>query len=167
METHMDYAGSTLFIGAGATLATDLWAIARGRLFGAPLPNWALVGRWFGHMARGRFRHERIATAEHVRGERVIGWTAHYLIGIAFAGGLLASCGIAWARQPTPAPALLLGLATVAAPLLLMQPGMGAGIAARRTPQPNSARLQSLVTHVVFGLGLYASGLVLKLLSGD
>jgi hypothetical protein len=163
----MDYAGSALFIGAGATLTTDLWAIARGRLFGVPAPDWGLVGRWLGHMARGRFRHERIATAEPVRGERVIGWTAHYLIGIAFAGGLLAICGLAWARQPTLAPALAFGIATVAAPFLLMQPGMGAGIAASRTPRPNSARLQSLVTHAVFGLGLYAAGLVLKLLLGE
>ena len=167
METHLDYAASTLLIGAGATLVTDLWAIVRGRLLGVPAPHWGLVGRWFGHMARGRFRHERIATAERVRGERAIGWTAHYLIGIAFAGVLLAICGVAWARQPTLAPALALGLATVAAPFLLMQPAMGAGIAASRTPRPNSARLQSLVTHAVFGLGLYAAGLVLKLLSGD
>jgi hypothetical protein len=163
----MDYAGSSLFIGAGATLTTDLWAIARGRLFGIPAPDWGLVGRWLGHMARGRFRHERIATAEPVRGERVIGWTAHYLIGITFAGGLLAICGLAWARQPTLAPALAFGIATVAAPFLLMQPGMGAGIAASRTPRPNSARLQSLLTHAVFGLGLYAAGLVLKLLLGE
>ena len=163
----MDYASSTLFIGAGATLATDLWAIARRRLFGVPAPDWGLVGRWFGHMARGRFRHERIASAEPVRGERVIGWTAHYLIGIAFAGALLAICGLAWTRQPTLAPALMLGIATVTAPFLLMQPGMGAGIAASRTPRPNSARLQSLLTHAVFGLGVYAAGLVLKLLSGE
>jgi len=163
----MDYAGSTLFIGAGATLAADLWAIGRRRLFGVPAPDWGLVGRWFGHMARGRFRHERIAAAEPVGGECVIGWAAHYLIGIAYAGVLLAICGLAWARQPTLAPALALGIATVAAPFLLMQPGMGAGIAASRTPRPNSARLHSVVTHAVFGLGLYAAGLVLKLLSGE
>jgi hypothetical protein len=167
MEIPMDYAGSALFIGAGATLATDLWAIARVRLFGVPAPDWGLVGRWFGHMARGRFRHERIAAAEPMRGERLIGWTAHYLIGIAYAGALLAICGLAWARQPTLAPALALSMAAVAAPFLLMQPGMGAGIAASRTPRPNAARLQSLLTHAVFGLGLYAAGLVLKLLSGE
>jgi hypothetical protein len=163
----MDYAGSTILIGVGATLATDLWTLARARLFGVPAPDWSLVGRWFGHMARGQFRHARIATAEPVRGERVIGWTAHYLTGIVFAGVLLAICGPAWARQPTLAPALAFGMATVAAPFLLMQPGMGAGIAARRAPRPNSARLQSLVTHTAFGLGLYAAGLALKLLTGE
>ena len=163
----MDYACSTLFIGAGATLATDLWAIARRRLLGVPGPDYGLVGRWFAHMARGRFRHERIAAAPPVRGELLIGWTAHYLIGVAFAGVLLAVCGLAWVRQPTPAPALAMGIATVSAPFLLMQPGMGAGIAASRAPRPNAARLQSLITHTIFGLGLYAAGLVFNYLAGE
>lgn len=163
----MDYAGTALFIGTGATLAMDLWTVARRRLFGTPLANYGLVGRWFAHMALGRFRHERIAAAPPVLGEQVIGWTAHYLIGIALAGLLLAICGLAWARQPTLGPALAFGIATVAAPFLLMQPGMGAGIAASRTPRPNAARVQSLVTHAVFGIGLYAAGLVLNFLSGE
>jgi hypothetical protein len=163
----MDCAGSTLFIGAGATLATDLWTMARRKLLGVPAPDYGLVGRWFAHMARGRFRHERIAAAAPVRGERLIGWTAHYLIGVVFAGVLLAACGPAWVRQPTLAPALALGIVTVVAPLLLMQPGMGAGIAASRTARPGTARLQSLVTHAIFGLGLYAAGLVLNFLSGE
>jgi hypothetical protein len=55
---------------------------------------------------------------------------------------------------------LLVGIGTVAAPFLLMQPGMGAGMAASRTPAPNAARLQSLLTHAVFGLGLYLGGWV-------
>ena len=41
-----------------------------------------------------------------------------------------------------------------------MQPGMGAGIAASKTPKPNAARLRSAMTHTVFGLGLYASALL-------
>ena len=163
----MDYPTSTLFIGAGATLAMDLWALARRRLFGTPLANYGLVGRWFAHMARGRFHHERIAAAPPVLGEQAIGWTAHYLIGIALAGLLLAICGLAWMRQPTLGPALAFGIATVAAPYLLMQPGMGAGIAASRTPRPNAARVQSLVTHAVFGVGLYAAAVVLNFLSGE
>jgi hypothetical protein len=43
----------------------------------------------------------------------------------------------------------------VAAPFLLMQPALGAGIAAAKTPNPTAARLRSLMTHAVFGLGLY------------
>jgi hypothetical protein len=154
----MDDLISTLFIGAGATAVTDLWAIARRRLLGVPQPDYGLVGRWLAHMAlSGRFRHERISAAPAVRGERLTGWAAHYLIGVAFAALLTGFWGAAWIHQPTIGPALLVGVGTVAAPFLLMQPGMGTGIAARRTPRPAAARLQSLVTHAVFGLGLYAA----------
>jgi protein-S-isoprenylcysteine O-methyltransferase Ste14 len=109
-------------------------------------------------MPRGRFRHESIAAAEPVQGERVIGWTAHYLIGIAFAAILPGVWGLEWIRHPTLVPALIVGIGTVAAPMLVMQPGMGAGIGASRTPRPAAARLQSLATHTIFGLGLYAAG---------
>jgi nitrous oxidase accessory protein NosD len=40
-----------------------------------------------------------------------------------------------------------------------MQPGMGAGIAASRTPKPAVARINSLLTHATFGLGLYLAAL--------
>jgi polyferredoxin len=147
-----------LLTGVGATAVTDLWAIARRHLLGIPPPNYGLVGRWLAHMARGRFRHDSIAAASPVHREKLIGWTAHYLIGISFAAILLGIWGLAWIRSPTIVPALAVGIGTVAAPFLLMQPGMGAGIAASRTPRPAAARIQSLVTHATFGIGLYASG---------
>jgi len=163
-ESSMDIASATLLTGAGATAATDLWALARRRLLGVPQPDYGLVGGWFGNMPCGRFRHDSIKAASPVRAERWIGWSSHYLIGIAFAAILPAVWGADWLRQPTLGPALAVGLATVAAPFLLMQPGMGAGFAASRTPRPAAARLQSLVTHTVFGLGLYAGALITNLL---
>lgn len=149
---------STLITGIGATLIMDLWGLARQPLLGIPAPDYDLVGRWLGHMRLGRFRHDAIAKTTPVAGERVIGWSAHYLIGIAFAAALFAIWGHEWLEHPTPGPALITGLVTVAAPFLLMQPGMGAGIAASRTPNPGKARVQSLITHAVFGLGLYGAG---------
>ncbi len=159
-----EYLVRALLIGAGATAVMDLWVIVRTRWLGVPALDYAMVGRWLGHLARGRFRHERIAAAPPVRGERAIGWIAHYAIGIAFAGVLLATWGVDWARAPTLGPALIVGIGSVAAPFLIMQPGMGAGIAARRTPRPAVARVQTLVTHTVFGLGLYAAGVASSLL---
>lgn len=153
----------TISIGIGATAVTDLWAIVRKPLFGVPPPNFGLVGRWIAHMTHGRFYHESIAAASAVRGEHIIGWTAHYVIGVAFASLLIAISGLDWVRHPTIGPALAVGLGTVVAPFLLMQPGMGAGIAASRTPHPASARLQSVITHLIFGLGLYATGWVVHL----
>lgn len=147
-----------LLVGAGATAVMDLWVLVRKRWLGVPSLDYGLVGRWIGWMARGRFRHAPIAASAPVSGERVIGWAAHYLIGVAFAAMLLAVWGVDWIRHPTIAPALIVGIGSVAAPFLVMQPGMGAGIAASRTPQPGLARRRSLLTHGVFGLGLYAAG---------
>ena len=160
----MDYLLSALIIGVGATAATDIWAVIRRQLLGIATPNYGLVGRWLAWMPRGRFRHESIAAAPPMPHERLIGWTAHYLIGIMFAGVLLGVFGITWIEAPTIIPALLVGVGTVTAPFLLMQPGMGAGIAASRTPHPAAARMQSLIMHGIFGVGLYGAGWIAKLL---
>ena len=157
----MNYVIATLFIGIGATAVMDLWGVIRKPLLGLAPPNYALVGRWIGHMTHGQFRHEAIAKSAPAHGEHALGWAVHYLTGIAFAAVLIGICGLEWVRQPTPGPALVVGIGTVAAPFLLMQPGMGAGIAASRTPRPGSARLQSVITHAVFGSGLYVAGQVL------
>ena len=154
----MNYLVSTVICGVGATAVMDLWGVARKSLFGIAVPDYGLVGRWFAHMTHGQFHHPAIASSPAVDGERLIGWTVHYLIGIAFAAVLAGIWGPAWFEQPTIGPALMVGAGTVAAPFLLMQPGMGAGIAASRTPRPGFARFQSVITHAVFGLGLYISG---------
>lgn len=154
----MDFLISALVIGSGATALMDLWTIIRRRAFNIAPPNYGLVGRWLAHMPRGRFRHASIAAAPVATGERLIGWTAHYLIGITFAAMLLSLCGLAWMQRPSIGPALAVGIGTVLMPFFLMQPGMGAGIAGSRTPRPAAARLQSLLTHAIFGLGLYVTG---------
>jgi hypothetical protein len=152
-------------IGLGATAFMDITALVRKSLAGTPLPDYALVGRWLAHMPRGRFRHSSIAAAAPIPGERLTGWTVHYLTGIAFAALLLVFFGPDWVHHPVPGPALAVGIVSVAAPFLLMQPGMGAGLASRRSPSPNAARLRSLVTHTIFGLGLYAAGWITHLLA--
>ena len=146
-----------ILVGVGATLVMDAWGLARKPLFGMPSPDYGLVGRWVGYMGRGRFRHESIAAAEPLRHEVLIGWTAHYLTGIVFAAMLVAGAGTAWIDAPTLGPAVLVGLGTTTLPLLVMQPATGLGIAASRAPRPGVARLQTLVTHIVFGVGLYAA----------
>lgn len=157
---------TTVLVGVGATAVTDLWTLARRALWGVPLPDYGRVGRWLGHMPRGRFRHDAIAAAPRINGERRIGWVAHYLTGVCFAALMPALFGAAWLREPTLGPAMAVGIGTVTAPFLLMQPGMGAGIAARLTPRPTTARLHSLVLHAVFGLGLYASAWATAFIAG-
>jgi hypothetical protein len=157
MNETLAYATHSVLIGAGATATMDLWGLFAARFLGFQPPNYAMVGRWIGHMPHGRFKHDRIAEAAPIPNERIIGWTAHYAIGISFAGFLLSIWGLEWAQYPTLLPAMATGLMTLLAPFFLMQPGMGAGIASSRLPKPNPARGKSLLTHTIFGLGLYLS----------
>jgi hypothetical protein len=146
-------------VGIGATAMLDAWLLALGRM-GVPTLNFAFLGRWIGHLVRGRVAHPAIARASAIPHELALGWTTHYATGIAFAAILLGWKGAAWATQPTPAPALLVGIATVLAPLFVMQPAMGAGFASARTATPARNVLRSVANHAVFGLGLYLSTLL-------
>lgn len=159
----MDSVAWAVPIGIGATIVMDLWAVIQ-RMAGVKGLDYAMVGRWLGNMPRGRFVHSSIAAAPAVRGERAIGWIAHYAIGIAFAALLLVLCGPGWVAAPRLLPAVAFGIATVAIPLLIMQPGMGLGVAAAKTPAPWTARLRSVATHAMFGLGLYAAARGLAML---
>jgi len=164
MDEGLEFVIRAVFIGIGATIVLDLWAAFLKRFFGVPSLDWAMVGRWVGHFADGRFVHDKIAQASPVRGEGAIGWCVHYASDLIFAALLLMIFGLDWARRPTFIPALVFGIATIVAPFFIIQPGMGAGIAASKTPNPTIARLRSLMTHTVFGIGLYASALLSALL---
>jgi hypothetical protein len=147
---------TVVLIGAGATAVMDVWLLLLQRA-GVPTGSFALVGRWVGHWTRGRFTHQAISRAEPIAGELALGWLVHYAVGMAFAALLVGSQGMAWARQPSLLPALAWGLGTVLAPLFVMQPAMGAGFAASRTPAPLANCLRSLANHAVFGVGLFLS----------
>jgi len=149
----------TLAIGIGATLVMDLWNLFLKRTFGIPSLNYCLLGRWLRHMPEGTFRHASIAAAPQKRLECSTGWIAHYTIGVVFAAGFVILTSGDWLEQPTLVPALLYGIGTVVFPFFLLQPSFGLGIAGSRTPSPTRTRLKSLVTHTVFGVGLYLSAL--------
>ncbi|MFY3382693.1 DUF2938 domain-containing protein [Paracidovorax sp. MALMAid1276] len=153
-----------LLIGVGATAVMDTWLALLQRL-GVPTLNFAFIGRWVGHLLRGRFAHAAIAKAAPIRGETAWGWLTHYAVGMGFAMVLVAIQGTDWVRSPTLLPAVALGIGTVAAPLFVMQPAMGAGFAASRTPTPLRNCLRSLANHTVFGFGLYLSTLAIGLVS--
>lgn len=158
----MDMLVRTVLVGIGATALLDLWALLLNRVFRLPLPNWALVGRWFAHLPRGRFLHEDIARSEPVANERAIGWIAHYAVGILFAGIVVAVWGAGWLRNPAFLPALIVGLATVGCGWFILQPGMGAGIAASKRANANTVRALNIVGHTVFAVGLWGTALLIR-----
>lgn len=149
-----------VLIGAGATAVLDAWLLLLKRL-GVPTGSLALVGRWVGHLARGRIAHASITAAPPLAGERGLGWLTHYVVGVAFAALLVAVQGAEWARQPSFVPALVFGVGSAVMPLFVMQPAMGYGLAASKTPAPLKSCLRSLANHAVFGIGLYLAAAVL------
>ncbi|HEV7325857.1 MAG TPA: DUF2938 domain-containing protein [Bosea sp. (in: a-proteobacteria)] len=158
----LEVIGRSLAIGIGATALLDLWALFLNRAFGIPLANWAMVGRWFAYLPRGRFMHDTIADTPPVANELAVGWMMHYLIGALFAAIVLLLWGLDWARNPTLLPALIVGVVTVGCGWFILQPGMGFGLAASKRPNANQVRLIGLINHVVFGLSLWLAALLLR-----
>jgi hypothetical protein len=121
-------------VGIGATLVMDLWNLFLRRAFSIASLNYCLLGRWVRHLSEGTLRHASISAAPPRPHECTVGWVAHYTIGVVLAVGFI------------------------------LQPAFGLGMAASRTPNPARARLKSLATHSVFGVGLYLSALAVSYL---
>lgn len=149
-----------VLVGITATAVMDIWLLLLSGL-GVPASSFAMLGRWVGHVARGRFVHAAIAKAPPVRNELALGWLTHYLIGVVYAALLVALQGKTWLERPTWLPALAFGVVTVAAPWFVMQPAMGAGFLALKTPTPLQNCLRSLANHAVYGTGMYLAAAVM------
>ena len=154
MNEKVEWVMRAIAIGIGATMVMDVWSLLLRKL-GISSLNLAMLGRWLGHLPKGKWMHPNIGAAPPVPSERLLGWFAHYAIGVTFAALLLAIFGLSWARGPSLGPALTLGVITVVAPWFILQPAIGAGVASSKTSAPLMNGTKSLVTHTVFGFGLY------------
>lgn len=148
-------------IGIGATIVMDVWSLILNKC-GSSTLNYALVGRWIIYFRQKKFYHQNIAKAAPVKGELVLGWLSHYVIGIIFSILFIGLIDVSWLHNPTALPALIFGVITVIFPFFIMQPCMGAGFAAAKTVTPFKNRLKSLLTHTIFGFGLYLSAIMLS-----
>jgi hypothetical protein len=151
-------------IGIGATVILDLWIAMGSRLMGISGPDWAMVGRWVGHMPLGRFVHDNIYQAPSVRGELALGWAVHYATGVIYGWLLVVLWGVEWLREPSLLPPVLLLWLFLVAPYFVMMPGMGGGVAASKSKHPNIERVKSVVGHSVFGLGMYLTAIAFNAL---
>ena len=159
MSIEATYILRAIAIGIGATLIMDLWNLFLKRAFSIPSLNYCLLGRWVSHMPAGTFTHASIAAAPPKPFECAVGWIAHYTIGITLALVLVILTSGEWVARPTLLVALLYGIGTVVFPFFVLQPSLGLGIASSKAPKPMQARLKSLATHTVFGVGLYLCAL--------
>ena len=149
-------------IGIGGTIAMDIWAVILWKFFGQNAPNWAPVGRWTWHLQNGTVFHDSIGNAMPYANEQALGWAFHYIVGVVYGIALALFMGEAWLAAPTFLPAWIWGIVTVGAGWFLLQPGLGIGWAASKTPKPMKVRAMNLIGHTVFALGMWGTALLLR-----
>jgi len=146
----------------GATVIMDIWLLIL-KLFKIPTLSFAFLGRWVGWIFQGKFIHKSIAQSSQIKGEYLLGWIAHYSVGLIFALSFLFIVGSDWLIHPQLYSALLFGVVTVLIPFFIMQPAMGSGFASSKTPHPFLNCLKSLLNHSVFGCGLYLTAKIFQI----
>lgn len=149
-------------IGFGATVLMDLWAVLLWKGFGQGAPNWGPPGRWFWHLRRGKLFHDSIGDAEPFAQEQALGWVFHHAVGIIYGIVFALLVGPIWFETPYFLPAWIWGIVTVAGGWFVLQPGLGLGFAASKTPRPWKVRALNLAAHTVFAIGLWATAFTIR-----
>jgi hypothetical protein len=113
-----------------------------------------MIGRMAVGWSRGRFRYCDPNEMAPVANERFYGALAHYIIGVVLAVAYMLSWKILTNDPPSPAWALIYGIATTPASLFLVYPLMGLGACGRRAPDGSRNLYSSLANHLFFGMGM-------------
>jgi hypothetical protein len=146
-----------VIVGVLATVTMDVVAVIALRLgIAGRAPRRTgpdLIGRWVGYLFQGKFKHTDILQTPPLRGELLLGFAAHYLIGIALTLVYVGLLIVAYTK-PTALSAILYGAATTVLPWFLMFPSQGMGWLGRDAPGDVHLARASLFNHIVFGLGI-------------
>lgn len=151
----------TIIVGIGATASVDFFTFILGH-FTHKGHGILYVGRWVAYTFKGTFFHDNIIASPVVKNEMLIGWIAHYTIGILFAFSLLLLFGKKWLQTPNFLAAMIIGNLTLFFPLCILQPAMGFGVAFSKLPQAGILLIKIISIHIVYGLGLYFTAVALK-----
>jgi hypothetical protein len=113
-----------------------------------------MIGRMALGWTHGRFRYRDPSEMEPVAHEKLLGWVAHYGIGVGLAVPLVLGWPLLVGAPLLPGWAIVYGVATTAASWFLVYPSMGLGVFGRRSPEGLRATLSSLANHLFYGIGL-------------
>ncbi len=148
-------------IGLLSTLFMDVFNLAASRTLAVGLFRPALLGRWVGHMFRGRFVHRDIRDAMPVWREFALGEVTHYAI-----GGVLGTIYVLLSSLIDVSPdrlgwAVAYGTLTTVLAWFVMFPSFGFGLCGALGPPSMAPLRTSAFNHVSFGIGLgLVAGLV-------
>lgn len=162
MKVKLEIIAKAMFLGLGASLFMDFALYLSSLLFDTKTKDYAILGRWIFYVFDGVFMHESIRQSNPVSHELILGWLVHLSVGIFFACLFLQLSNNNWLGKPTLLTPLVFSTATIVFPFFILQPSMGAGVIASNTPEPWVARFNSLFTHILFGIGLYVTAILLS-----
>ncbi len=150
--------------GIFATVVLDVWQRVLFAVSGIAPANWALIGRWFAHLPRGRVIHRPIGESAAVPGELALGWVMHYLVGLAYGFVYVGLMVYGLDRPPSLLNGAVFGAASVVIPWFILQPGLGIGVMGRLAPNPWVPRLNALSSHILYGVALFTGAALASLL---
>ena len=113
-----------------------------------------IIGRMAAGWLRGRFRYSHPDEMKPVANELLLGYIAHYAIGVGLSVPFVIAWGLLVGGSISPFWTFAYGVATTAASLFFVYPCMGLGIAGRIHPDGLKAPLSSLANHIFYGIGL-------------
>ncbi len=150
-----------LVVGIGATIVLDLWGVFTAKIGWMSGTHWPSVGRWLLGIPAGRLVLDASDTRPFTWREGAVGWAFHYVAGLGYAVMFPLFWGAGFVGAPTLPPFLLIGLVvSTLAGLVILMPGMGAGLFARRAPNTVGMILYVLVAHAVFAFAEYVLALL-------
>ena len=151
----------TAMVGIGATALVDFFTFILS-LFTHKAHGILYTGRWVAYLFKGTFFHYTIVETPAAENELFIGWLVHYSVGILFAFALVAVFGKKLLERPYFLAAMIIGIVTLFFPVWVLQPAMGFGVAFSKLPQAGFLLAKIFFIHVVYGLGLYFTALILQ-----
>ncbi|MDE5469924.1 DUF2938 domain-containing protein [Elizabethkingia meningoseptica] len=139
-----------ILAGFAGTLGTDVWTFIL-KIFGVHSHGLLLVGQWvISHM--GTSLQNRL-----IGNELLIGWTAHYCLGISFSFLPLLLYGKKWLNRPTITKALIIGVITFVLGIFIIQPILNFGVAFSNYANQPVILLKVALFHIVYSIGLYTA----------
>jgi len=142
--------------GVVGTIAMDLLNLLFARPGMILKIDVAMIGRMAAGWARGRFRYGHPAEMAPIANERLLGFVAHYAIGIGLAIPFVFFAEHLAGSLVQPIWALPYGIATTVASWFLVYPSMGLGMCGWRSPEGAKAITSPLANHTFYGVGLVA-----------
>lgn len=156
-----------IIVGVVATATLDVWQQIYRMLTGMPITNWAMIGRWAAYIPKGQLVHEDIGKTPAVPNEATLGWIVHYAVGIGYAIVYLLLMWFVFQSPPGFVSAMIFGAISVSVTWFVMEPILGAGMMASKTPKPSAVMIQDFTSHLSFGLGLFLGVAIFRALFGS